>query len=65
MSFFDRQNDEGGPLMLQENGKWTVVGTSSWTRDNKCGEEKHPYMYTHMSLYSDWIWETVKKNGGH
>lgn len=58
-------NDEGGPLMLQENGKWTVVGTSSWTRDNKCGEEKHPYMYTHMSLYSDWIWETVKKNGGH
>ena len=64
LSFFQRQHDEGGPLMLQESGKWTVVGTASYVRDDKCGEEKNPYMYAHISLYSDWIWKTVAENGG-
>lgn len=55
--------DDGGPLMLQdEDGKWMVVGTASYFQGKDCGEVKHPYMYAHVSIFSDWIWDTVKEN---
>ena len=48
--------------MLQINGQWTVVGTDSWS--DECGAVNSPEMYAHVSLFSDWIWATVRKYGG-
>ncbi len=48
-----------------DDGRWTVVGITSWGFG--CDDE-HPMTmrraYAHVSFFSDWIWETVKANGG-
>ncbi len=47
---------------MDDSGRWTVVGITSWGIG--CAAVEHPGMYTHVSLFSDWIWETVKANSG-
>ena len=44
--------DGGGPLAVNENGRYTVVGISSFGEG--CGEE-FPGVYTRVSSYMDFI----------
>ncbi|CAL8117692.1 unnamed protein product [Orchesella dallaii] len=46
-------NDSGGPLMVQENGRTTVVGLASWGIG--CGLAGYPGVYTRVSQYLEWI----------
>ncbi|CRL01849.1 CLUMA_CG015146, isoform A [Clunio marinus] len=52
------QGDSGGPLMIQlPNKRWTVIGIVSW--GVRCGEPKHPGIYTRVSNYIEWIIENA------
>ncbi|ODN06573.1 Enteropeptidase [Orchesella cincta] len=46
-------NDSGGPLMVQENSKTTLVGLASWGIG--CGLAGYPGVYTRVSQYLEWI----------
>ncbi|XP_045461086.1 serine protease 27 isoform X1 [Harmonia axyridis] len=45
--------DSGGPLILLENGKWTLVGITS--AGFGCGEAHQPGIYHKVALSADWI----------
>ncbi|XP_022114790.2 venom protease [Pieris rapae] len=48
------QGDSGGPLMYQmSSGRWSVIGIVSW--GVRCGEPKHPGLYTKVDEYLEWI----------
>lgn len=50
------QGDSGGPLLVQlPNQRWVIVGVVSWGL--RCGEGKHPGIYTQVDKYISWIAE--------
>lgn len=51
--------DLGAPLSLNNKGKWTLAGLYSY---NFLNNLKLPFGFTNVAHYSDWIWDTVKKN---
>ncbi|KAH9405623.1 Enteropeptidase [Tyrophagus putrescentiae] len=49
--------DSGAPLMVKENGRWTAVGITSFGWG--CAKKNWPGGSAHVSLYVDWIWQTI------
>ncbi|KAH9396279.1 Transmembrane protease serine 11D [Tyrophagus putrescentiae] len=47
------EGDSGGPLMIEKNGVWTLVGTVS--HGIKCAEPNMPGVYMKTFAYLDWI----------
>lgn len=53
------QGDSGGPLMIQlQNQRWIVIGIVSW--GIRCGDPKHPGIYTRVNKYVEWIVENAE-----
>lgn len=44
--------------MLKIKGQWTVIGITSF--GDGCGVKDGAF--THLSLYTDWVWKTIKEN---
>jgi secreted trypsin-like serine protease len=47
------QGDTSGPLVIQNDGKWEIVGVTSW--GEQCGKSGYPQVYTKLLHYVDWI----------
>ena len=47
-------------MLLQENGRWAVVGIVSWGVG--CADPGVPGIYTRASSYVDWITERITLN---
>merc|ERR1711976_123262 len=47
--------DGGGPLMVEDNGAWTLVGVNTLLDGYKCGEPDYPSIYTRVTPLLDWI----------
>lgn len=47
------QDDSGGPLMVQDNDRWTLIGLVSW--GVKCAMPNKPGVYTKVNFFLDWI----------
>ena len=47
------EGDSGGPLMVEKNGVWTLVGTVS--HGIKCAEPNLPGVYMKTWSYMPWI----------
>lgn len=45
--------DSGGPMLFVENGRWTVVGITSFGVE--CARSDFPGVYTRVDAYLDWI----------
>ena len=43
--------------MTEVNGKWTLVGISSWGEG--CGQPDNPGVYTKFSNYITWVGQQV------
>ncbi|CAB3239924.1 unnamed protein product [Arctia plantaginis] len=50
--------DSGGPLMVNENGRWTQVGIVSWGIG--CGKGQYPGVYTRVTYFMPWITKNSK-----
>ncbi|PZC80153.1 hypothetical protein B5X24_HaOG200415 [Helicoverpa armigera] len=50
--------DSGGPLMVNENGRWTQVGIVSWGIG--CGKGQYPGVYTRVTYFLPWIQKNAK-----
>jgi len=54
------QGDSGGPAVKKVNGKWTVLGITSW--GSGCGAPNKPGVYTRVARFQQWIQDTMKNN---
>ncbi|UJR14619.1 hypothetical protein I4U23_001613 [Adineta vaga] len=54
------QGDSGGPLMLTYNRTWQIIGITSYGEG--CARAHKPGVYTRISVYRDWINETISRN---
>ncbi|ELV11198.1 Serine protease 40 [Tupaia chinensis] len=52
------RGDSGGPLVCPVNGKWYLIGISSWSLD--CRSPIGPSVFTRVSYFSNWIKENKK-----
>ncbi|XP_076341801.1 clotting factor B-like [Tachypleus tridentatus] len=50
--------DSGGPLAVEVDNRWIVLGVVSFGR-SECAEESWPSVFTRVSSYLDWIQEHV------
>lgn len=50
--------DSGGPLMVNEGGKWNQVGVVSWGIG--CGKGQYPGVYTRVTAFLPWIQKNSK-----
>jgi len=51
--------DSGGPLAVQENGKYTVVGIASYIHPDGCTQSGQADVYTRVTKYLPWIRENI------
>ncbi|XP_078397369.1 chymotrypsin-like elastase family member 2A [Cetorhinus maximus] len=59
------QGDSGGPLNCQNDaGRWVVHGIVSFGPVS-CVMEKHPTVFTRVSAYINWIYQTMEQNAGN
>lgn len=49
-------------MIQTDDGRWTVVGVTSFSAG--CARKDRPDVYANVAYMSDWIWSTVKANGG-
>lgn len=49
--------DSGGPLMMESNERWTLIGVVSFGND--CASKGYPGIYTKVSNYYDWIYDNI------
>lgn len=52
--------DSGGPLIIQENGQWELLGIISYGIG--CALENYPGVYTDVNYFSPWIANTITAN---
>ncbi|CAL4121453.1 unnamed protein product, partial [Meganyctiphanes norvegica] len=50
--------DSGGPLLVQVNKRWAVIGLVSWG-PTRCGSGL-PGVYTRVDGFLDWIWDQIR-----
>ncbi|XP_014245627.1 plasma kallikrein-like isoform X2 [Cimex lectularius] len=55
--------DSGGPLQCSKNGKWFLVGITSF--GSGCAKPGFPDVYTRLSFYLPWIQEQITSNTVH
>lgn len=55
------EGDSGGPLMMEHDGVWTLVGTVS--HGIKCAEPNMPGVYMKTFSYLNWIKSVIGQNG--
>lgn len=54
------EGDSGGPLMVQKDGRWTLIGTVS--HGIKCAEPNLPGVYMRTSTYMPWISSILRRH---
>jgi len=54
------QGDGGGPLVCEQDGQWYQVGVVSFGIG--CGRLNTPGVYTRVSMYEQWITDTVLRH---
>ncbi|GCB77435.1 hypothetical protein scyTo_0016685 [Scyliorhinus torazame] len=58
------QGDSGGPLNCQNDaGLWVIHGIVSFG-PIYCVMDKKPTVFTRVSAYTDWVYQTMEQNGG-
>ncbi|XP_071082923.1 chymotrypsinogen A-like [Haliotis cracherodii] len=55
------RGDSGGPMMCSKNGRYYLVGITSWGEES-CTEYGYPNIFTRVSNYMKWITDTMKAN---
>lgn len=54
--------DSGGPLMVEEDGRYELIGATSFGYG--CAEEGLYGVYTEIAKYTNWIEQQFAENGG-
>lgn len=55
--------DLGGPLACKHEGKWYLVGITSW--GHGCFQEKKPGIYTRLSTFNTWVNKIISEEFQH
>ncbi|XP_035809077.1 enteropeptidase-like isoform X2 [Amphiprion ocellaris] len=54
------KGDSGGPLVTLDDGRWTLIGVTSYGRG--CGRPQSPGVYARVSAFSSWIAQTRRSS---
>jgi len=49
------KGDSGGPLIVEENGRWTLVGVASYVHPDGCASPGNPSVFGRVTGAMDWI----------
>jgi len=49
------KGDSGGPLIVEENGRWTLVGVASYVHPIGCASPGNPSVFGRVTGAMDWI----------